>query len=73
MPTEPVQKYQVITGELGFHLPPQGDAAVACVVTDPETDQQIRLYLKVDRQTMWTAYFALNKQAESLMPQSPAK
>jgi hypothetical protein len=72
MSTEPVQKYQVVTGELGFYLPPQEEASVCCVAIDPETEQQFRLYLKVDRQTMWTAYFALKKQAESLIPPTPA-
>jgi hypothetical protein len=66
MTSEPVREYQVLVGELKFHLPPQGDAAVSCVASAPE---QCRAYLKLDRITMLTAYYDLRRQVQRLPPE----
>jgi hypothetical protein len=66
MTSEPVREYQVLVGELKFHLPPQGDAAVSCVASAPE---QCRVYLKLDRITMLTAYYDLRRQVQRLPPE----
>jgi hypothetical protein len=64
MTSEPVREYQVSVGELKFLL--SADAAVSCVASAPE---QCRVYLKLDRITMLTAYYDLRRQVQRLPPE----